>query len=376
LAPTLGAQGISALDVLKENGLRRTGSTYVLPAESELAKKLNAARAAYKQFTIAVARQEAFEFEAQNQQATIQELVQQRSLLSQQLPQATTTVQHNQIVGMLNEVGDRLNLLRQQAADPTAKQGFSGQLAQQREAFTQAILDLRQLADATAERYKALASDAAVQGALADLNKTSKTKLTLGPSRSYLANVKLLEKAERSVLTDTITLRRENGVLWVDVTFNGKITRPLVFDTGAADVCLSSELAARIGLKPDENAPTVRSQVADGRVVQGKMMTIPSMRVGRFTVKDVACAVLPGGSDIPPLLGGSFLHHFTFKMTPGSGKLVLTKVETEESPRGAARPKSTTRREPRKSTRRGTVAPPAFDVGDTFDAGQVPVSPY
>ena len=77
-----------------------------------------------------------------------------------------------------------------------------------------------------------------MKDALAALSKPSRPKVTLGPSRTHLANVKLLEKAEAGILTETIQLRSDNGVFWVDVTLNGKITIPMVFDTGAGILSL------------------------------------------------------------------------------------------------------------------------------------------
>jgi predicted aspartyl protease len=64
------------------------------------------------------------------------------------------------------------------------------------------------------------------------------------------------------------------------VNFNGKVTQPLAYDTGASSVVLPASLAAQIGLKPGKDDPTVRAQVADGSVVEAKPMTIPSVREG------------------------------------------------------------------------------------------------
>ena len=99
--------------------------------------------------------------------------------------------------------------------------------------------------------------------------------------------MKLLEKVEKSVLTEEVELRRTNGVYEVDVTFNGKVTVPMVFDTGASLTTISSELAAQIGLKPSPSSETLLLSVADGSVIKAKRMSIPSLRVGKFTVNDV-----------------------------------------------------------------------------------------
>ena len=62
-----------------------------------------------------------------------------------------------------------------------------------------------------------------------------------------------------------------------------------------------------------------------------KLLFIPSVKVGRLTVRNVECAVIPAGKgESPPLLGQSFLQHFDYKYTQRTGRLVLTKVESDE----------------------------------------------
>jgi clan AA aspartic protease (TIGR02281 family) len=128
------------------------------------------------------------------------------------------------------------------------------------------------------------------------------------------------------------------------VTFNGKLTKPLAFDTGAASVVLPAALAAAIGLKPGKDDPTVRTQVADGSIVEAKRMTIPSVRVGKFTVQDVVCLVMPAAKeDVPPLLGQTFLKNFTHQFSGETGTLVLSQVETPEAEKVAPRAKTSAR---------------------------------
>jgi clan AA aspartic protease (TIGR02281 family) len=110
---------------------------------------------------------------------------------------------------------------------------------------------------------------------------------------------------------------------------NGKGPVRMVFDTGAGPTTLSAEIASRFGLKP--TGRTVECVVADGTKVTAKEMIIRTMKVGRLTVKDVTCVVMPKEKgDVAPLLGQSFLQRFDFKYTQGSGRLVLTKVEPDE----------------------------------------------
>ncbi len=347
--PAPGAEPSAAEATLKEKELRRSGQTYVLPEESVVKEKLAAAQALYKQLSLAIARQRAFAQGVSDSKAMVQALMQQRMMYNQQLTQATTAVQHNQVVGALNVLNDQINMIRQNANDPEAASQVAAQVPRQREAFIQAVIDLRQLVDEATAKYEELADDDEVKEALEALNRSARAKVALGPSRAFLANAGLLKKVESAVLSETIDLRKEGGVFWLDVTFNGKVTKPMVFDTGAASVVLPHELASELGLKPGPDDPIVKAQVADGSIVEAKQMTIPSVRVGKFTIKDVVGIVMPAEKrDVPPLLGGTFHKYFSYNFSPESGRLVLSKVETPDEAAAAPRAKSSRSTKPRR----------------------------
>ena len=118
------------------------------------------------------------------------------------------------------------------------------------------------------------------------------------------------------------------------MTLNGKVTIPMVFDTGAGILSLGAADAAKAGLVPSPSDRTITLHVADGSSHEAKMMTLDSVRVGKFTVRNVECAVSSKEkSNVPPLLGGPFLKHFTFKMNQAAGTVTFTKIETPEATR-------------------------------------------
>jgi aspartyl protease family protein len=268
-------------------------------------------------------------------------------------------VQHNQLVRdknqcilTLNDVNNRLSMLRSQAGDTKWKQDLDTEVGRGREAYIQAVLGLRELVDTISGQYAEIAKLEEVKQALATLGAKSKAALKLGPSKEFLANVKLLEKVEKSVLTEEVELRHTNGVYEVDATFNGKLTVPMVFDTGASLTTISSELASRIGLKPGPSSDTLELSVADGSVIKAKRMTIPSLRIGKFTVNDVECAVMPADKrDVPLLLGQSFHRHFTYKFTGASGRLIVSKIETADPPQTKASRTTKNESKARRTTR-------------------------
>jgi aspartyl protease family protein len=320
-----------AEETLKTHGLvlKRGSSTYVLAAESEVQTKLSQAQRLFRQFNAALARQYELDQEAIGQKGMIQELLEERILRNQQLRTVNPqdVIQHNQLVARINELNDQLRLLDPRNVDPKVKEDVDKEVSERRAAYIQDVLDLRQLASSTTQQYAELSRDDTIKTALAAIGAKSKTPLKLGPSRGFEENVKSLAKMEKSVLSKAIEMRPKGGVYEVDVTLNGRQTTPMIFDTGASLVTLSSEFAAKIGLTPQASDPTIRLHDATGGITDAKRMTIPSVRVGPFTLNNVVCAVMPPDKrDVPLLLGQSFINQFTHKIE--NGRLVLSKVET------------------------------------------------
>jgi clan AA aspartic protease (TIGR02281 family) len=186
----------------------------------------------------------------------------------------------------------------------------------------------------------------------------------LGPSRGFDESVKQLASREKLVLSKAVEMRRKGGVFEVDVTLNGTVTTPMIFDTGASFVAISAPFAAKLGLNPQSSDRTVQLHDATGGVTSAKLMTISSVRVGPFTVKNVDCVVLPPDKhDVPLLLGQSFISQFTHKVD--NGRLLLSKVETNE-PQGntTGTSKKTTKAKRSGKASIGSQAPAAATAAD------------
>ncbi len=351
--PTARSDDARPEDVLKARGLRRSGQSYVTAAEADLQKKLYAARVAFQNIGYALRQRNLYDQGIQEHKTEIQELTRQFTDVNQQLQQNLPVDVHNQLVAGSNAIGGRRDFLRAEEAEWSLKQQeIDKQLPRQRAAYIQAALDLRERADSAIREYEELSKDDTIKKALSALSAKSKTPFKLGPSRDFQEKLKQIEKLEKSVLTEQIELRERGSVFEVDVTLNKKETVPMIFDTGASFVTISSDLASKIGIKPQPGDPTIQMHIADGSVVNAKKMTIPSMRVGKFTLTDVICAVMPPSKqDVSPLLGQSFLSHFTHKVD--AGRLVLTRIEPDEP---AARPAASSRARPgsKRSTKAGS----------------------
>lgn len=94
------------------------------------------------------------------------------------------------------------------------------------------------------------------------------------------------------------------GHFTVEALVDGVPVRFLV-DTGASDVTLSPDDAARIGLNPDRLTFNRPYRTANG-IVMGAPVTLSSIRVGPILVRDVAASV-NGAPLNASLLGMSFL---------------------------------------------------------------------
>lgn len=328
------AQEPSAEEVLKDKGLRRSGSLFVLKEEAEASKAIRTAQNLRREVSATMMRGKLTARGAETNKQMIVLLTQQRLQIRQRMAAAASVEQYNQLVSVLNELGDRINLLQHGGVDAKAVEDLESAASKARAAYMQAVLDARNLVKTAESRYAELAEDAEVQAALDSLNQGRKEKLTLGPTRTHKGDVKALDALEATIQSQALTLREDNGTYRVDVTFNNKLTKSMVFDTGASLVCLPSDYASELGLKLTDDLPAVRMQVADGRIKQGKLVKLASVRIGPFSAEDVECAVFPESSQdgVPPLLGGSFLKHFTYTLDPATGTLTLSQVKATTTP--------------------------------------------
>ncbi len=112
----------------------------------------------------------------------------------------------------------------------------------------------------------------------------------------------------------------EDGHFYVEALVNGVSVR-FVIDTGASDIVLTREDAARAGVSADGLSFTGSAQTANG-VVRTAPVRIKTFALGPWEDGDVRASVNDGqmgGS----LLGMSYLSRFT--LTLGEGSLELTR---------------------------------------------------
>jgi hypothetical protein len=216
--PAHAADG-PASKILKKHGLRIVGSLAVVEEEAVIKSKLNDARRQSKQLNYSLMQQQATmspKEQQQNIKTVTDQINQLRSEINaanQQLNSipsyrgrfmsndasqlyAQLTSYRAQLQMEINQDSLFLNQLKSQPADPKAKERIDSEVQDRRDAYHQALLDLRKLVDSAHEKYEGLVKDDEVKKALEIEGHGLREKPKLGPSHDFLNNVKLLEKME------------------------------------------------------------------------------------------------------------------------------------------------------------------------------------
>ena len=152
------------------------------PSEGEVQKKTTELRALRNQLILAAQRQANSELQAEDEKGMMREMLRQRVLLNDQITAFDQQIRNfggaapsciarrNEVVSAYNGLGDRIRLLQSgPGADPKVQDRLLAELSRRREGYIQAVLNLRQLADAATKSYAELAEDAAVKEALESL---------------------------------------------------------------------------------------------------------------------------------------------------------------------------------------------------------------
>ncbi|HXY32808.1 MAG TPA: retropepsin-like aspartic protease [Planctomycetaceae bacterium] len=340
----------AAREKLSEKGIRVSHAGLSLVDEKELARALNEANTLKRKLVTAAREQQGAEGEIEDLQAALRLRLQDSVALNTQLTNVRNNpVAYNQIVAEINANNGAMRLIDQQQQeckknlDVVRKKANGAQ-----ETYVAQIAEIRTLVDKLSQRYKDLKEDADAQKALAEWNQAANTSLEIKPSSYFLSSIKKLQVLEKTVDSEKIPLRREGNSYYATVVVNGKQPQEMVVDTGASSVVLPYNVAMECGVKPDDSSIPVEATIADGSKVKAKLVTLDSVRIGKFKAEKVECAVLPeGAKNAPTLLGMTYLSRFKFSID--GTELVLSQIVDDHAspkPKKARATKST--RKPRK----------------------------
>jgi len=110
------------------------------------------------------------------------------------------------------------------------------------------------------------------------------------------------------------------GAMFVMVRLNDLVTAPFIVDTGASDVSIPAEVAARAGIRVGPDTPRLAYRTANG-VVSSPVVTLDAVQVGEARVEGVRGSISQS-MDVG-LLGGSFFNNFTFQIDPAANLITL-----------------------------------------------------
>ena len=134
---------------------------------------------------------------------------------------------------------------------------------------------------------------------------------------------RLLSDLEKTILSGRIDLRLDGRSKFVNVEVNGQVVE-MVFDTGASLITLPDSVARKLGISSSDR--DIELTIADGSQISAKLAKLPLVRVGKFEMEEVDCAILgPEADSATPLLGMSFLENFEVNLYSDSVELIQIK---------------------------------------------------
>jgi len=316
---------------LEKAGVRVLATGVSLANESDLSKELAKAGPLQRTMKLATTELKKAEDNAAKGQAVLNAMKVQQIQLNANLAKVNPNdvATNNKIVGALQALDGQLELGRQEKAklDEAAK-AAQAKHSQAREAFVELMVASRKLADTLEADYAKKANDPDIKANLVKLNAAAGKQFVLAPTPVLTSGVKRLKALEDTIVSEAIELRSDDQHLWVKVFINGTgAPEEMVVSSSSGLVMLTAPVAAKLGVKPGDNDPMIRLVMADGRELPARQMTLKSVRVGKFEVEDVDCAVL--GEDAvaaQPTLGRAFLESFKYEIDSAAKTLTMVKV--------------------------------------------------
>ncbi|MCI0359131.1 MAG: retroviral-like aspartic protease family protein [Planctomycetaceae bacterium] len=319
---------------LEALGVRVLTGGVLLASELDLPKELNKANGLRKALIEATkALETSQQLEVKGEQALV-DLRKQHVVLSAQLAanNPMNVARNNQLVGALQAIEGQRDLT-QKSIDELEERTRAARVKanEAREAYIQFTLDARKLADQVTADYETKAASAEMIAALEAYNKAAGKQFKLAPTPSFAAATRRLTQIEETILSESIPLMGEGRNVARVIVVIGKHQVEMVVDSGASSITLPYAMAEKMGLKPSESDPRLMMTLADGSQIEGRRKIIPSVRVGKFAVEKVECAVLSEEAvNAEPLLGMSFLGNFKFEVDSDAKTLTMVKIAGAE----------------------------------------------
>ena len=328
LLPTLSTLA-DAAKTLEDAGLTRVGMEYVLAEETEIIKARTEIKKAQRALKEAEDDFRSAEKKIAKAQAYIAHLQRELDELESQARRADTRNKQDRAITAHKEKVREIE--KTQEERKKFEQDQQVKMDDAKAAYIATMVSWVEKAALVNDKYAELAKDEAITGAVSEIGEQDKRKYKLGPSRRFESINRELTKAAGEYQRGAVDLRKAGNVMEIDVRINGKPIRSMILDTGASALSLPYLFAKDLGITVTEADPIVQLQMADGKLVDARRVTLESVQVGEFICNDVEAFVLPEDlSAASPLLGNSFLSNFTYEIDPVRGKLILSRLTKEE----------------------------------------------
>lgn len=311
-------------DALKARGLARSGNMIVLAGEAAVLEQMKTLRLDRKQAERETQQRKRAEDKIAANQKLIKDGVKEFKESEKRLPKMKDVQLHNRTVTRMNALAARVKeaLASQKDLEEEANKVPNGGKTK----FVEGLMAVAPKVDALATRYKDSAADAGIKALVTKVGAGANPKVAFGPSPDFNRSVDEVATWRSQIESEAIPLRETHGVHSVEVVVNGESLQMLL-DTGASHITLPHEVAEKLKVTPGEQDPTIQMKLANGAIIEGKLVTLKSVKVGRFAVNNASCVVLQAGlSDPPTILGNSFLSHFVVKLSASTRELHLTEV--------------------------------------------------
>lgn len=158
----------------------------------------------------------------------------------------------------------------------------------------------------------------------ATLRQTPDTELGASARQGLreLASLRGAARPQAEPDETSIPLEPVGGGWVTKVKLNDVRTARFLVDTGASVTVISPDLAAELRIRPDSNARVVTFKTVGGHT-SGRLVRIPTLRVGDVEAADVVATIIETGAMYDGILGNSFLARYTVQLDPRRGVLSL-----------------------------------------------------
>lgn len=118
--------------------------------------------------------------------------------------------------------------------------------------------------------------------------------------------------------------------LIIEVTFNGRITVPMILDTGAGEVIISETLAKQLGLFDREQAKLDVSVSGFGGTAPAIRTILDSMEIGEIKNVFVPTRIVPTLSEaFYGVVGMNFMSHYQVRINPLETVVVFEEIRAD-----------------------------------------------